>query len=310
MSHRYNLKNLKKVMGKPEYILWEAQRILFNLRYEGGIDVMEQDWDNLLLLDACRYDYFEERCEFEGDLQSVISRGGRSWEFMEGNFVGKTFHDTIYVTANPHTGKLADDVFHAVEPLYLEEWDDKNETVLPETVVEEALAAHQRFPDKRLIVHFMQPHRPYLGPTGEELRAKYDVRGFNRHVANEERSHDSRESFSKMVERGKIPAEKAQKAYSETLDIVLEHVAELLDGIDGKTVISSDHGELLGERMNFLTNPKFGHSHDAIRNRTLYEVPWLEIEGDRRHITEDEPVDTESGSDENLEDRLRALGYK
>ncbi|WP_435347063.1 hypothetical protein [Haloarchaeobius sp. HRN-SO-5] len=310
MVGRYNLTNLKKVIREPEYVLWDIQRSLFDLRHDDGIDVMAEDWDNLLLLDACRYDYFKDQNQIDGTLRPVISRGRRSWEFMQGNFVGKTFHDTVYVTANPHTGKLADDVFHAVEPLYLERWDDEHETVLPGDVVDATLEARTEYPDKRLVVHFMQPHRPYLGPTGEKLQEEYDVRGFNRYVAEKERPSDHR-SFSKMVESGTIPVPETRKAYRETLDILLSHVEELVDSIDGKTTISADHGEMLGERLTPLTKPKHGHSFEYLKNEILYEVPWLEIESDeRRAITEDEPIQFQRGSDEEIDERLRALGYK
>ena len=68
-----------------------------------GIDVMKEDWDNLIILDACRYDYFKEKQKnIRGELESVVSRGAHSSEFIEKNFLGRKLHDTIYVTANPY----------------------------------------------------------------------------------------------------------------------------------------------------------------------------------------------------------------
>jgi hypothetical protein len=271
---------------------------------------MDRDWDNLVLLDACRYDYFERQNTIPGELTSVISHGGQSWEFMQGNFVGEQFHNTVYVTANPHTGKLQDDVFHAVEPLYIDEWNEKHETVLPEDVVSPALDANEKYPDKRLIVHFMQPHRPYLGQTAEEIQNEHDIYGFNRTLAHSDETPGG-PSFSTLVENGEISATKARKAYSETLDIVLDGVATLLEGLSGKSVVSADHGEMLGERILSLTTPKFGHSHQYIRNETLYRVPWLEVPAEeRRSVQTDEPVESDNGDSATIEGRLEALGYR
>lgn len=311
MMERYTLENIRKVLRKPEYVGWEVQRILFDLKYSGAaIDVMNKDWDNLVLLDACRCDYFNDHNTISGDLSNVISHGGRSWEFMQGNFVGEQFHDTVYVTANPHTDKLDDDTFHAIEPLYINAWDKENETVLPEDVSQAALNAHEQYPNKRILIHFMQPHRPYLGDTAEELQNEYEIRGFNRHIAHSSETPDTT-SFSMLIENGEIPIDKARTAYSETLDIVLDQVKMLVKQLSGKTVVSADHGEMLGERIIPFTTPKFGHSHEYIRNKTLYQVPWLELPADeRRKVKSEDPVDFNGGNSETVEDRLQSLGYK
>ncbi|AXG07708.1 hypothetical protein DU500_15420 [Haloplanus rubicundus] len=311
MMERYTLENLRKVLGQPGYVGWELQRLLFDLKHGGdAVDVMDEDWDNLVLLDACRYDYFETQNDIPGELSRVVSHGGRSWEFMQGNFVGEQFHDTVYVTGNPHTEKLRSDVFHAVEPLYLNAWDDERETVLPGDVVEAAVAAHEEYPNKRLLVHFMQPHRPYLGETGERLRDQFQIRGFNRRIAHDGARTDQ-PSFSTLMERGEIPIDMTRQAYRETLDIVLDHTKELVDELSGKSVVSADHGEMLGETLIPGTRPKFGHSLEYIRNETLYVVPWLDVPADdRRTITSEDPIEFEGGDSNTVEERLQFLGYK
>jgi len=311
MTERYTLENIRKVLRNPEYVGWELQRILFDFKHGSDItDVMDEDWDNLILLDACRYDYFDDQNRIPGDLSNVISHGGQSWEFMQGNFVGEQLHDTVYVTANPHTGKLDDDTFHAVKPLYIDAWSEEYETVLPSDVVEVALDAHEQYPNKRLIIHFMQPHRPYLGDAVEELQNKHEIRGFNRHLAHSSETPDA-PSFSTLIEEGEISVDRARTAYRETLDIVLDQVRMLVEQLSGKTVVSADHGEMLGERIIPFTTPKFGHSHEYIRNKTLYQVPWLEVPADeRREINSEEPIEFEREDSETVESRLRSLGYK
>jgi hypothetical protein len=312
MADRYTFENFKKLLSQPEYILWEFQRQLFNFRYDAGEDVIAKDWDNLIILDACRYDSFAAVNDIDGKLSAIVSKGGSSWEFMEGNFVNRELHDTVYVTANPHTGKLADDVFHAVEMLHLDQWDDEYETVLPGDVVDAATDAHEEYPNKRLIVHFMQPHRPFIGQKGQKLREELQLSGFNRTLAYEE-SEDSREeaAFTARVERGEISLPRIRDAYRENLEIVLEHAETLVNTLSGKSVVSADHGELLGDRFTPLTRPKYGHSWEHLKNKELYVVPWLETDSDnRRTVTSDKPIGIDRGREETVEDRLHALGYR
>lgn len=311
MKDRYTVENLRKLLDKPEYVLWELQRLWYERQWD-PVDVMDRDWDNLILLDACRYDLFKQHNWIPGELEEIDSHGGASWEFMQGNFVGEQYHDTVYVTANPHTGKLSDDVFFDIEMLHIEEWDDEYETVLPEDVVEAAIEAHEQYPEKRLIVHFMQPHRPYVGSFGESLQNEHGLRGFNRHLATEGRESDRGSiSFSKLVENGTISVDRARRAYQENLDIVLESVEELVELISGKTVVSADHGELIGDTILGLTEPKYGHSYEYIKNRWLYQVPWLKIPAEeRRTVTSGEPSSIDRGTDAEVKDRLRSLGYK
>lgn len=62
---------------------------------------MIEDWDNLVLLDACRYDQFERLNTISGVLENRISQGSSTFEFLTENIAGKKSHDTVYVTSNP-----------------------------------------------------------------------------------------------------------------------------------------------------------------------------------------------------------------
>lgn len=149
-------------------------KFMFDLEHDGGIYVMEEDWDNLILLDACRDDYFQESTSFDGEYTSKVSRAHESWGFMQENFVDEALHDTVYVTANPYSERLNQDTFYKVETV-LDRWNSDTGTVLPEDVTEVALNAHDRYPNKRLIIHYTQPHTPHLGETAQ----KYDSYGWS-----------------------------------------------------------------------------------------------------------------------------------
>lgn len=60
------------------------------------------DWDYLVVLDACRYDYFALIYErfFEGVLEKRISRGVDTPSWCKATFT-RYYDDIIYVSGNP-----------------------------------------------------------------------------------------------------------------------------------------------------------------------------------------------------------------
>jgi hypothetical protein len=141
-----------------------------------GIDVFTEDWDTLIILDACRYDSFADLNTLPGTLSKRESRGSTTDEFMDGNVKDREFLDTVYITATP---ALQNDkgsaTFHSTIPLWRDHWDQEINTVHPEPVTEAALDAAKEYPNKRLVVHYLQPHYPFIGPTGRE---EFDYTGY------------------------------------------------------------------------------------------------------------------------------------
>jgi hypothetical protein len=311
-SGRYNASNFVTALKNPSLFQSELASLvsygLFTPRYGRGIDVVEEDWDNLVLLDACRYDVFSEENYIDGSLQSVVSKGPHSWRFIQGNFAGRSLHDTVYITANPHAERLSEDVFYTVETV-LDQWDAELGTVLPEDVVDAAKDAHEQYPNKRLIIHFMQPHRPHLGQTAETVRDQIGLQGFDKYHVDKQRETDrSGKNIWDAVRDGHVDKKKLWQMYRETLAIVLQQTEVLLNYIDGRTVISADHGELLGNRASISLEPKYGHPE--IYTPALCVVPWLEIEAStRRKIESEKPIGFTKLDGEVVNDRLEALGY-
>lgn len=284
----------------------------YNLLNGDGVDVMAEDWDNLIILDACRYDVFDQECDLVGRLESRVSRGTTSWYFMEGNFVGRKLHGTVYVTSNPWVHRLDDDIFHAtLDNPMTEAWNEEYGTVMPESMTEAALNAHKRFPNKRLVVHYMQPHLPHIGEVADEVNEQIELSGYDKF-----RSHTEKEEKMEGVpmcgayRRGVVDLITVEAAYRESLSIALDSVRELLNSIDGKSVITADHGELLGDRPSILHPPSFGHDH-LPRTEKLCKIPWFVVEGDdRRRVFEEPPIEGETMDQEVAERRLEQLGYK
>ena len=210
---------LQTVKTAVRYAPIEVNNFVFWLRHGSGTRVMDEDWDNLLILDGCRYDMFADRIDIDGRLESRISLGSSSEEFLERNFGDEAFHDTVYINANPYIPKLGldDGTFHAVVDC-LGEWDAELQTVQPETVADTARRAHDRYPDKRLIVHFMQPHAPFIGKRGRAL-----IGGgwtMNREVEKEEQGiwHHLRH------DEVDVDIDEICAAYKENLDVALDEV--------------------------------------------------------------------------------------
>lgn len=310
MSSRFTVSNALRVLRSPTILVGEVRQYGLTLnklctRHFGGgdgIDVMEADWDNLVLLDACRYDAFEERNYIDGELRRVRSRGSHSVEFLTENFANRQFHDTVYVSSNPYTHvHLAPDTFHDIINVFHDGWDDSMQTVPPEAIVSATREAHERYPNKRIISHFMQPHQPFIGDIGDR---------FNQMALS--RDADGGDSIWLQLQYRIAPVsvETVWNAYIENLDIVLSHVAELLDELDGRSVVSADHGELFGERGVPIPLRTYGHP-EGIRIPEVINVPWLEVPSEnRREVTAEEPATQRENIDEDtIEDRLSDLGY-
>lgn len=311
-DRRYSLSKLRAAVRDPSAFVREGERLLskavFLLRHGPGMDVMAADWDNLLILDACRADYFAEHNLIEGDLRRVVSRGSSSREFIEANFAGRELHDTVLVTSNPFVEELSDDVFCDVHYAELfDQWDEELGTIPPGAVVDAAVRMNERYPHKRLVVHFMQPHAPYIGPTGRELHERHEFGVFNPEMMNRAAFDLPRTGVAQAVEEGLIGEEELRQAYAENVDIAVEHAAELVDRLDGKSVVTADHGELLGERL--LVTKRYAHP-GRYYVPELRLVPWLVVDAvDRRDVTTGEPSGFDRLEDTVRESHLDALGY-
>jgi hypothetical protein len=277
-----------------------------------GIHVMEEDWDNLLILDACRYDLFNEVIDdrdfgIPGELERKTSMGSGTPEFLKENFRGERFYDTVYVTSNPFSKKILQDPFHYTDHVWIEGWDESEQTVLPETVCDRTLAAQEAYPNKRLIGHFMQPHHPFIGRT----RLEHDP-GLEwvRARATDGDVPDVQFVWERLA-RGLVSSAEVWRAYRDNLIRVLEPLAGLVDDLEGKTVITSDHGNGFGERAKPFPTRVYGHD-ERIRIPPLVDVPWYVVEHEeRKRTTHEAPSrnvsDVESG--EEIEQKLEHLGY-
>ena len=316
--------------------------------------VVDEEWDFLIILDACRYDYFERIYAgfLEGDLSKAISVGGSTVEWRDNSFPG-TYEEIVYVSSNPYVnsvsrikGFLGSEHFGRVYDVWTGGWDETRGTVLPETVNDAAIEAIAGNKNRRFIIHYLQPHAPYLGVetdargfpmpdvvgdnvlagvnAGEDVpafkawlfktlsRVFYRVPLLGQNPTWRLRELLRMEPASPMDAVRRIGGNRAlREAYEENLRLVLARVADLLPFLRGRIVITADHGEYLGEEGRY--------SHwSGSESPILREVPWLVIDKDRAE--RDAAAETRrreavrkqvySGADQKkIEDRLKDLGY-
>jgi hypothetical protein len=276
---------------------------------ETGENFFERDWDNLLILDACRYDTFaeaveENRFSLDGTLGSIRSRGSCTPEFLRGNLPKTDLSDTVYVTGTTmlyRNSVLSDEVDHNLHAV-VDAWEDSIDVgewgVSPTRMERRVREAAEEYPEKRLVVHFIQPHIPFVGEYGRE------------------RFEDAPKTIWSSKRYGELHAsdEELWRAYRENLDEVLAAAERLCEALGGKTVVTSDHGQLIGDCATPLPVTDYGHPN-GIYCDELVEVPWFVVDSDdRRTITRgDDTVSYDEKDrdelDEKAREHLENLGY-
>jgi len=225
-------------------------------------EVVKGDSWLIIVLDACRYDFFEKayREFLEGELLRVRSANSTTPYWLKETWTG--YYDAVYVSANPfivpnppERSRTGDEIrrwlgnynprahFKRIVPLYLTDWDEELGTVRPEVVVRRAL--ENLYP--RMVVHFLQPHYPYIG--------RKKILG------------DGRKIVAK-IRRGEIGFGEVLEAYTENLRLALRCARQLIDvAPHGAVAVTSDHGEIL--RPDRVEHPPNTFTPELI------VVPWL-----------------------------------
>jgi hypothetical protein len=109
---------------------------------------------------------------------------------------------------------------------------------------------------------------------------------------------------------GILDPEQVLRAYRENHQIAISAVSRLLGEISDKAVVSADHSNLVGQRLRPVPIKGYGHP-SGLFHPALTRVPWITrppLEP-RRSITSDPPK-VERATDNNIEEKLVALGYK
>jgi len=311
-------------------------------------NVWKFNWKFLIILDACRYDFFENvyKKYLDGNVRKVYSRASGTLEWVSKVFPDY-YKDIIYISANPFINSKIEVIkgdfrfdakkhFYKVIDVWNFGWDENKGSVHPMEVNKVFFKYLKKYKNYRFVLHYLQPHPPYIGEkyskyidrsvlenvkkvksttSPEKLdcirkvsKIEKVVRKFRLRLSNKLFLHPYFEKrvyklvtlvmpvinklsinmkfrlyrifsffFPLSLERMQLntilihEGEKGvRNAYKENLELVLKYVKEVVENVKGKILITSDHGELLGE-YGYYTHPVSTFLPENI-------VPWLEIE--------------------------------
>jgi len=249
----------KRLIKYRDKLLIQASRLCDLLPKNS---IFQENWKNLIILDACRYDFFKKANTIKGKLEKHYSVASHTIVFCKKTFIKDKYDDIVCISTNPHVDREVGHKFHDIIPVWKDNWNKKYATVLPKDIIQSVLNATIKYPNKRLLIWFIQPHYPYLyhtlSPIGF-LSGGQSYKFFQ---------------FFRFFFNVHISIKELKKRYMKNLLIVLDTCKYLLNILNGKTVITSDHAECLGDFFPFTHIKIYGHYYD-IKTPKMHKVPYL-----------------------------------
>ena len=230
----------------------------------------------LMVLDACRLDYFVKHMATLSDAGisktvPAASAGSCTREWFENTFV-EPMRDVVYISANPKlsTKPLRDRLhrcFSKVIEVWRFAWDEKLGTVRAGKVSEAVKIALRRGA-KKVIAHYMQPHAPFVCDTW--LNVLYD-RSLMKGVEV---------SAYELARINPVARKEFIRAYDQNVAYVMGEAAKLIRSLMRRqkalrVAITSDHGECLGRWIPLVHLRKEGvKTALRLRRRTWKMRAW------------------------------------
>ncbi len=247
---------------------------------------------------------------FEGDLEKRRSPGSATPEwadkvlkgrrninwFSANPFINGTGLPISEIGSVEYETAPSDHITNIID-LWDEAWNDETGTVRPEDVNRGFRERIDDISERRTVIHYMQPHAPFIGHgksrINSHLRDSFaglkrgTDRGLNEKFGNFMANLIGRIEDTETVMKLGLYSSLSGKsllevAIGDTRDVfmnyhrenmrrAMKHAADLTEELDGKVVVTSDHGEAFGE------NGVWEH-HAEKHIPVLVEVPWLEVE--------------------------------
>jgi hypothetical protein len=285
-------------------------------RFPLGTNVFEREWDVLLVLDACRLDAMRAVApEYDAieAVDSVWSVGSASHEWICKTYTEEyrdTIRETALISTNPFVPQVFEDHVYPPDtytvPVTWPNWrvveqddfahlrqlheHDHSEHFTPPPpafVTDHAIDVGRTHDPDRMVVHYFQPHTPYIAGA----------------VSEERPTTDAEDDPWRAIRDGRLSADAAWELYLDNLRLVLDSIERLCRNVDAETVaITADHGDLFGEWG------AYGHP-EGFLEPNLRRVPWVEITATDERTSHPDVEYEEEGIDVNVENRLEELGY-
>jgi hypothetical protein len=275
--------------------------------FSSSPSLLNEDWDLLIVLDACRWDIMSDVSD-EYDWLSPVPT--RSYASSSQDWLQKTFFagpksttkrlratlsllrepyqndvlaetlesrdtsDIAYISGNPQSTMLDKLSFAYIKETWRYDLPHNKKT---RALTDITIKYRRENPSIRTIVHYMKPHEPF-------------------------KKESSNGTAWQRLQWGEYPLQELKQDYRQNLKDVLDEVEILLENTDANRVlITADHGNSYGE-WGF-----YGHR------------PYLPLDGMRRipvASTSAEDKETHNPSELEFEDeveaknKLRDLGYR
>ncbi|WP_159900215.1 hypothetical protein [Salinirussus salinus] len=265
-----------------------------------GTNVFDREWDLLIIIDGCDVGWVreivpEQQLFNKDNVGSIISVGSGSDDWHEQTFArtpSEVLRRTAFITANPFMEAHKPPSLGFVEDVREWGWESDLGTVPAHKVTNAAIKVGRTTDFDRYVVHYMQPHAPFITRTNQNNREAVEL---------SYPAKDCREPWYQVM-RGELESSKLHELYLDNLRYVLEEVNKLCQNFDAKeAIISADHGNGVGY------NGLYGHPA-RVEIKSLREVPWASVQAaDRQTIM---PTIDRTSTNISRTEQLEALGYQ
>lgn len=325
LTEEQAVKAIKDPKAIPRYVIPRLRGMVINLisplwlrglpSQLDKLDALRSEDEYLLvILDACRYDYFAEVAPrvLKGDLSMLRTEGHNTFDWGRLCWSGN-YPETTYISGAPIINSTFEDsenremrdLYRGYRPKeHIREivdvwdfgWDADLKTTPPTEVTDSATS---RLSESRLVAHYYQPHAPFVG--AERLQPG--------DVSDLEFSGTDRPSEKDVWESarwGDLSLDRLRELYRANLEWGLAEALRLIeDASHSNVVVTADHGEALGEWGSY--------AHPRVDHPMIRKVPWFKVDsvkpGWREKLRVPERDPTKRGVDNSVESRLEDLGY-
>ncbi|RLF82423.1 hypothetical protein DRN38_00185 [Thermococci archaeon] len=226
-----------------------------------------EPWDWLIILDACRFDFFEKyafpkiRSAYPiARLEKRISLASETTGVLE-RF--PKLNNVIVLTGHPFVLQRKDKFPEIIDAKF-----DYELSTCPPWYMYASFMVHKNrlLLRRRRILWFLQPHHPFIGKTRLNVRIYEGGKSSPLH------------GTEKIVREYRMYKEKGLliPAYRDNLLLVTNYVLRMLKHIEGKIIITSDHGDGLGLPLRPEDPPILSHPADR-KEWELRLIPWCII---------------------------------
>lgn len=322
-------KGLRNPLDAVSYINRKVKRTVsftISSRFNTGHNLMEEDWDLLIILDTCRVDVMREVAEegqFEfldtNNIREITSVGSSTPEWTTKTFSEKysdILNETAYIIGHGYPYKIIENQLDINDlrgvPYAPTNWQKVQAgdfgKIIPAFEHSDRELLEQRHSDtqdlvdaainigrtgnySQVIVHFIEPHYPYIASALSEGR---------------ELTYDEENPIQYLREGG--DRDRVWENYKNELRHGLSYVEQLLKNFDAeRVVISADHGEAFGERT-WPGLRRYGHQagmfHPKVRKVPLVSTSAVDTRNRESDISLDHSI-----APENVTENLKRLGY-